>query len=80
MLSSKECGLATFEESLKQLEKIVDQLERGDLPLEESLRLFEDGVRLSSACKQELDAAEGKVQILMKERDGSMRLETFGEK
>jgi exodeoxyribonuclease VII small subunit len=72
--------LATFEESLKQLEKIVDQLERGDLPLEESLRLFEDGVRLSSACKQELDAAEGKVQILMKERDGSMRLETFGEK
>ncbi len=72
--------MATFEESLKQLEKIVDQLERGDLPLEESLRLFEDGVRLSSACKQELDAAEGKVQILMKERDGSMRLETFGEK
>jgi exodeoxyribonuclease VII small subunit len=69
--------LATFEESLKQLEKIVDQLERGDLPLEESVRLFEDGVRLSSACKQELDAAEGKVQILMKERDGSMRAEPF---
>jgi len=69
--------LATFEESLKQLEKVVDQLERGDLPLEESVRLFEDGVRLSSACKQELDAAEGKVQILMKERDGSMRAEPF---
>jgi exodeoxyribonuclease VII small subunit len=72
--------LATFEESLKQLEKIVDQLERGDLPLEESIRLFEEGVRLSSACKQELDAAEGKVQILMKERDGSMRVEVFGER
>jgi exodeoxyribonuclease VII small subunit len=72
--------LATFEESLKQLEKIVDQLERGDLPLEESIRLFEDGVRLSSACKQELDAAEGKVQILMKERDGSMRAEPFPSK
>jgi exodeoxyribonuclease VII small subunit len=72
--------LATFEESLKQLEKIVDQLERGDLPLEESIRLFEDGVKLSSACKRELDAAEGKVQILMKERDGSMRAEAFGEK
>jgi exodeoxyribonuclease VII small subunit len=69
--------LATFEESLKQLEKIVDQLERGDLPLEESVRLFEDGVRLSTSCKQELDAAEGKVQILMKERDGSMRAEPF---
>jgi exodeoxyribonuclease VII small subunit len=72
--------LATFEESLKQLEKIVDQLERGDLPLEESIRLFEDGVRLSSACKQELDAAEGKVQILMKERDGSMKPEPFPAK
>jgi len=72
--------LATFEESLKQLEKIVDQLERGDLPLEESIRLFEEGVHLSSACKQELDAAEGKVQILMKERDGSMRAEPFAGK
>jgi len=72
--------LATFEDSLKQLEKIVDQLERGDLPLEESVRLFEDGVRLSTACKQELDAAEGKVQILMKERDGGMRAEPFGER
>lgn len=72
--------MATFEESLKQLEKVVDQLERGDLPLEESLRLFEDGVKLSSVCKQELDAAEGKVQILMKQRDGSMRVEAFGEK
>jgi len=72
--------LATFEESLKQLEKIVDQLERGDLPLEESVRLFEEGVRLSTACKRELDAAEGKVQILMKERDGSMRAEPFPQK
>jgi exodeoxyribonuclease VII small subunit len=72
--------LATFEESLKQLEKVVDQLERGDLPLEESIKLFEDGVRLSSACKQELDAAEGKVQILMKERDGITRAEPFPSK
>jgi exodeoxyribonuclease VII small subunit len=72
--------LATFEESLKQLEKIVEQLERGDLPLEESIRLFENGVKLSSACKQELDAAEAKVQILIKERDGSMRSEPFPPK
>ena len=72
--------MATFEESLKQLEKIVEQLERGDLPLEESIRLFENGVKLSSACKQELDAAEAKVQILIKERDGSMRSEPFPPK
>ena len=72
--------MATFEESLKQLETIVNQLERGDLPLEESLQLFEEGVRLSSACKQELDTAEGKVQILMKQRDGSMKPEPFPPK
>ncbi|HVJ07737.1 MAG TPA: exodeoxyribonuclease VII small subunit [Acidisarcina sp.] len=69
--------MATFEEQLKQLETIVDQLERGDLPLEDSIKLFEDGVRLSSACKQELEAAEGKVQILLKQKDGSMKTEPF---
>ncbi|HEY0795482.1 MAG TPA: exodeoxyribonuclease VII small subunit [Acidisarcina sp.] len=69
--------MATFEDSLKQLETIVDQLERGDLPLEDSVRLFELGVKHSTACKQELDAAEGKVQILIKQRDGSMKGEPF---
>jgi exodeoxyribonuclease VII small subunit len=71
--------LATFEESLKQLESIVSQLERGDLPLEDSIKLFEEGVRLSGACKQELDQAEGKVQILLKQRDGSVKAEGFAE-
>jgi exodeoxyribonuclease VII small subunit len=70
-------GMATFEESLKKLESIVDQLEKGDLPLEESLKLFEEGVGLSAVCKQELDAAEGKVQLLIKQRDGAMKTEPF---
>jgi exodeoxyribonuclease VII small subunit len=69
--------MATFEDSLKQLEKIVEQLEKGELPLEDSIKLFEEGVRLSTACKQELDEAEGKVQILLKQRDGSMKAEPF---
>ncbi len=69
--------MATFEEQLKQLETIVDQLERGDLPLEDSIKLFEEGVGLSNACKQELEAAEGKVQILLKQKDGSMKMEPF---
>lgn len=69
--------MATFEESLKKLETIVDQLERGDLPLEDSIKLFEEGVRLSSACKQDLEAAEAKVQILLKQKDGSMKTENF---
>ncbi len=72
--------MATFEESLKELETIVAQLERGDLPLEDSLKMFEEGMRLSAQCKQELDAAEGKVQILLKQRDGSMKSEPFPAK
>ena len=69
--------MPTFEESLKKLEIIVDQLEKGDLPLEESLKLFEEGVGLSAACKKELDEAEGKVQMLIKQRDGSLKAEPF---
>jgi exodeoxyribonuclease VII small subunit len=69
--------MPSFEESLRKLETIVDQLEKGDLTLEDSLKLFEEGVGLSAACKQELDAAEGKVQMLIKARDGSFKTEPF---
>lgn len=69
--------MPSFEESLKKLEVIVEQLEKGDLALEDSLKLFEQGVGLSAACKQELEAAEGKIQILIKQRDGSMKAEPF---
>jgi exodeoxyribonuclease VII small subunit len=69
--------MPSFEDSLKKLEAIVEHLEKGDLPLEESLKLFEEGVGLSAACKKELDAAEGKVQMLIKQRDGSLKAEPF---
>jgi exodeoxyribonuclease VII small subunit len=72
--------MAKFEESLKQLETIVGQLEKGDLPLEDSIKLFEEGIHLSAVCKEELDAAEGKVQILLKQRDGSIKAEPFPQK
>lgn len=72
--------MPSFEESLKKLETIVEQLEKGDLGLEESLKLFEEGVGLSTACKQELDAAEGKVEMLIKQRDGSLKPTPFLEK
>jgi exodeoxyribonuclease VII small subunit len=75
--SIPERSMASFEESLRKLENIVEQLERGDLALEESLRLFEEGVGLSSTCKKELDAAEGKVEMLVKQRDGSLKTEPF---
>ena len=69
--------MASFEESLRKLESIVEQLEKGDLPLEQSLQLFEEGVGLSAVCKKELDEAEGKVQMLVKQRDGSVKVEAF---
>lgn len=69
--------MPTFEESLKRLETIVEQLEKGDQPLEASLKLFEEGVSLSGSCRKELDEAEGKVQTLIKRRDGSFETEPF---
>ena len=69
--------MPSFEESLRKLEVIVERLEKGDLALEDSLRLFEEGVGLSAACKKELDEAEGKVQMLVKQRDGSLKTEPF---
>ncbi|MGH9557529.1 MAG: exodeoxyribonuclease VII small subunit [Terriglobales bacterium] len=65
-----------FEESLTRLEKIVDELEKGDIPLEKSLSLFEEGVKLSGACRKELEDAEGKVEILLKQ-NGKMQAEPF---
>ena len=62
--------MPSFEEQLAQLEAVVDRLERGELTLEESVRLFEEGVRLSNSCKGELDAAEGRIQILLETPNG----------
>jgi exodeoxyribonuclease VII small subunit len=71
--------LASFEESLTKLEEIVAQLERGDLPLEDSVLRFEEGSRLSAECRKQLEQAEGKVEMLVKQRDGSVKREPFGE-
>jgi exodeoxyribonuclease VII small subunit len=69
--------MAKFEDALKKLETIVEQMEKGELTLEESLKLFEEGVGLSTSCKEQLDAAEGRVQQLIKQRDGSLKTDTF---
>jgi exodeoxyribonuclease VII small subunit len=68
--------LAKFEECLERLEKIVQELEKGEVPLEKSLTLFEEGMQLSAACRKELDEAEGKVEILLKQ-NGRMQSEPF---
>jgi len=68
--------LPKFEECLKRLEKIVHELERGDAPLEKSLTLFEEGMQLSAACRNELEEAEGKVEILLKQ-NGKLQAVAF---
>ena len=66
-----------FEEALQKLEKIVSKLEEGDLPLEESLKCFEEGIRLSRFCNQKLDEAEKRVEILLKDKEGNLRPQPF---
>lgn len=62
--------MAKFEENLTALEMVVERLERGDLTLEDSVKLFEQGVVLSAACKVELDAADGRIQVLLDRGNG----------
>ena len=66
-----------FEASLERLEGIVRSLEEGDLPLEESLRLFEEGVALTRQCAARLDEAQKRIEILTRGEDGSPELRPF---
>lgn len=68
-----------FEAALARLEEIVQELEKGDIPLEKSLKLFEEGVKLSRVCNKRLQEAERKVEILMKDREGNIKAEPFKE-
>ena len=67
-----------FEKALSRLEGIVSKLEGGDLDLEESLKLFEEGIHLCRFCSQKLDEAEKKVEILLKDREGVLKSHPFG--
>src|SRR5512141_2906330 len=67
----------TFEASLKELESIVAQLEAGDLPLEKSLELFEKGVKISRECRERLNNAERRIEILIKDSDGNMSMQAL---
>jgi exodeoxyribonuclease VII small subunit len=68
--------MPSFEEQLAELEKIVEQLEQGELTLEQSVSLFERGVHLSNACKAQLSSAESRIQVLLDpEQKGPVRIE-----
>jgi len=71
--------MAGFEEHLTQLETVVERLEKGDLTLDESVRLFEEGMKLSQACKKELEQAEGRIQVLVEGKGGKMQVAEMEE-
>lgn len=69
-MKTQEAQQKNFESSLEALEKIVRELEQGDLPLEKSLELFEQGVRLSRECQERLSQAERRIEILLRDTEG----------
>lgn len=66
-----------FENCLERLEKIVKELENGNLPLERALELFEEGMKLSENCRRQLDSAESKIEQLVRKADGRIVAEPF---
>jgi len=69
----------TFENAMKRLEGIVEALERGDLGLDEALKKFQEGIKLSKFCSNKLDETERKVSILLKDEEGNIQEEPFQE-
>ena len=67
----------TFESSLEELERIVRELEQGELPLEKSLELFEHGVKLSRECQERLNQAERRIEVLMRDNQGRPTVKPF---
>ena len=70
----KDRGKKKFEEALQKLEKVVEQLESGDLSLEDSLAAFEEGVGLVKYCNQKLTEVEKKIELLVKDKEGKLQL------
>lgn len=66
-----------FEDAMKRLEHIVEDLESGELPLEESLKVFEEGMKLLSFCSDKLEEVEKRVEVLIKESDGKYTRKPF---
>jgi len=76
---AKPAKTESFEKNLERLDQIVRQLEDAELPLEKSLELYEEGMRLSAVCHRQLEEAEGRVEILRKRAGGKMVAEPFEE-
>lgn len=76
-MTNNETKTKSFESSLESLEQIVRQLEEGDLPLEKSLELFEQGIRLSRECQERLGQAERRIEVLLRDNQGRPTVSEF---
>ncbi|MEP6919533.1 MAG: exodeoxyribonuclease VII small subunit [bacterium] len=78
-MKTEEKQAKSFEVSLEALEQIVRDLEQGDLPLEKSLELFEQGIRLSRECQERLGQAERRIEVLLRDNQGRAVVSAFAE-
>jgi len=74
MVKTKD-GELTFEEAFRRLEALVETLERGDSTLDEAMKAFEEGMKLAEMCSEKLNAAEARLQKLVKREDGRFQVE-----
>jgi len=79
-MSKAKKETATFEDAMKRLDQIVEQLEEDKLPLDRMIALYEEGVGLARACGEKLEAAEQKVRLIAKKAGGGVALEEFDER
>lgn len=79
MSKAKKDEARSFEDSMKRLDEIVEQLEEDKLPLDKMISLYEEGVTLARACGEKLEAAEQKVRLIAKKAGGAVALEDFDE-
>ncbi|MFM8230872.1 MAG: exodeoxyribonuclease VII small subunit [Chthoniobacterales bacterium] len=80
MPKAKQDEPRSFEDSMKRLDEIVEQLEEDKLPLDKMIALYEEGVALARACGEKLEAAEQKVKLIAKKAGGAIALEEFDER
>jgi exodeoxyribonuclease VII small subunit len=80
MPKAKQDAARSFEDSMKRLDEIVEQLEEDKLPLDKMIALYEEGVSLARACGEKLEAAEQKVKLIAKKAGGGIALEEFDER
>ena len=78
-MTRKDQDKKKFKEALEELEQVVEQLESGELSLEDSLAAFEQGVKLVRYCNQKLTEVEKKIELLVKDKEGNLKLKPFAD-